>query len=167
MEILRWKMRYKDGVRHSTWASVWGEIKLFLRSAFKHPIKSSGRILRDPLKWAKAEYANRNWKALWSLTWWYWLTSGYGERADRAAVCLLVIIFSFACLYTFVGFVPPDNQGMGWSRALIYSFEVAILQKPDPRPLTSMAHLLVGLETVLGPLQGTLLALAIRRKFMR
>jgi len=41
------------------------------------------------------------------------------------------------------------------------------LQKPEPKPLTGTAQTLVLLETILGPLQAALLALAIRRKFMR
>lgn len=41
------------------------------------------------------------------------------------------------------------------------------LQKPEPRPETTEAQTLVALETVLGPLQAALLALAIRRKFTR
>ncbi len=41
------------------------------------------------------------------------------------------------------------------------------LQKPEPQPETVEAKTLVAVETVLGPLQAALLALAIRRKFMR
>ena len=37
----------------------------------------------------------------------------------------------------------------------------------DPKPLTGTAQTLVLLETILGPVQAALLALAIRRKFMR
>ena len=41
------------------------------------------------------------------------------------------------------------------------------LQKPEPLPANKRAKTLVLLETVLGPVQAALLALAIRRKFMR
>jgi hypothetical protein len=41
------------------------------------------------------------------------------------------------------------------------------LQKPEPRPATGAAQAVVMLETILGPVQAALLALAIRRKFMR
>ncbi|MEP7337969.1 MAG: pentapeptide repeat-containing protein [Acidobacteriota bacterium] len=121
--------------------------------------------------------------AVWRLAWWYWLLSGYGERITRAAGCLLLILVLFAGLYTQVGFVPsadqttkpattittPDTVGtpLHFNQALVHSFEVSILQKPEPKPLTLTARFLVGLETVLGPLQAALLALAIRRKFMR
>lgn len=133
--------------------------------------------------------------AFWRLTWWYWLLSGYGERITWAAGCLLLILVLFAGLYTQVGFVSPADQTtkptavspldqttkptapittpdtvgtpLHFTQALVHSFEVSILQKPEPKPLTLTARFFVGLETVLGPLQAALLALAIRRKFMR
>ncbi len=121
--------------------------------------------------------------AFWRLAWWYWLLSGYGERITRAVTCLLLILVLFAGLYTQVGFVHPTDQTtkptatittpdtvgtpLRFTQALVHSFAVSILQKPEPKPLTLAARLLVGLETVLGPLQAALLALAIRRKFMR
>jgi hypothetical protein len=40
-------------------------------------------------------------------------------------------------------------------------------QKPEPRPTTTAAQALALFETILGPVQAALLALAIRRKFMR
>jgi hypothetical protein len=43
----------------------------------------------------------------------------------------------------------------------------SLVQKPEPKPLTGAAQTLVLLETILGPVQTALLALAIRRKFMR
>lgn len=123
----------------------------------------------------------RGW-AFWKLHWWYWLASGYGERVVQAFIVLLLVLFSFGCLYTQVGFTQtsektstatvttsPDIAGkpLNFKRALVHSFEVALLQKPEPKPLTLTARFLVGLETILGPLQGALLALAVRRKFMR
>jgi len=126
------------------------------------------------------------WRGLcfWRLSWWYWLASGYGERASQAFLILLGIILLSAFCYTHVGFkrsetksvterdlvnANQDNIGapLGFGRALIYSAGVMILQKPEPRPVTSLAHTVVLLETVLGPVQAALLALAIRRKFMR
>ena len=52
-------------------------------------------------------------------------------------------------------------------RALTYSTAVMTLQKPEPRPATTAAQTVVLLETILGPVQAALLALGIRRKFMR
>jgi hypothetical protein len=51
--------------------------------------------------------------------------------------------------------------------AIIYSAGVLSLQKPEPLPANKRAKALVLCETILGPLQAALLALAIRRKFMR
>jgi hypothetical protein len=51
--------------------------------------------------------------------------------------------------------------------ALIYSAGVMTLQKPEPQPGNTRAKFLVLLATILGPVQAALLALAVRRKFMR
>ncbi|HKY27823.1 MAG TPA: pentapeptide repeat-containing protein [Pyrinomonadaceae bacterium] len=50
--------------------------------------------------------------------------------------------------------------------ALIYGAGVMTLQKPEPQPANKLAKSFVLLETILGPVQAALLALAIRRKFM-
>lgn len=127
----------------------------------------------------------------WRLEWWYWLASGYGESIGRALLVFLVLITFFGLAYTRVGFdfvrepqngplvanVPktnlaassPDERGapFGFTDAAIYSAYVCILQKPEPKPLTSSAKALVWIEMVLGPTQAALLLLAVRRKFMR
>ncbi len=122
--------------------------------------------------------------AFWKLSWWYWLLSGYGERVSRACSTLLVVWFLFAVLYTQVGFArwqpaltsesdlalaKRDEVGepLEWPEAATYSLGVMSLQRPEPRPTTPVAQGLVTLETILGPFQSALLALAIRRKFMR
>lgn len=122
--------------------------------------------------------------AFWTLDWLYWLASGYGERIIRASLILLVIWLTFALLYTRVGFARwqpkatneqeaatarDDELGnpLLLPRSLRYSLGVVTLQKPEPPPATPAAEVLVTLETILGPLQAALLALAIRRKFMR
>lgn len=120
----------------------------------------------------------------WTLDWWYWVVSGYGERAWQAFVVLLAIWLLFAFAYTQIGFVrwepkltnaqeaqtaQIDEVGkpLELKRAFHYSLDVMTLQKPDPKPATTTARLFVLLETILGPLQAALLALAVRRKFMR
>ena len=122
--------------------------------------------------------------AFWTLGWWYWLASGYGERVWRAFVVLIGVWTVAAVLYTQVGFVrwetrvsneqeawqaKRDEVGepLRWRRALTYSLGVMTLQKPEPKPATNAAQALVMIETILGPVQAALLALAIRRKFMR
>lgn len=106
-----------------------------------------------------------NWRgyAVWRLSWWYWLESGYGERVLRAFVVLLAIWLLAALSYIYVGFAKP----LGLGHTFTYSAEVMMLQKPDPRPSTVAAETIVLLETIFGPAQAALLALAIRRKFMR
>jgi len=122
-------------------------------------------------------------RAFWTLHWWYWVASGYGERIGRAALFLLALWFVFGLLYMRVGFtrtdlpapvvqqtvVTPDEYGkpLRPGKALTYSLGVLSLQKPDPKPLTDTAQFAVILESVFGPLQAALLILAIRRKFMR
>ena len=122
--------------------------------------------------------------APWRLSWWYWLASGYGERVRKAFVVLMSIWFVSGLLYTRVGFARwepklasesdvaiarRDEVGapLKFSRALTYSVSVMTFQKPEPRPATTAAQTIVLLETILGPVQAALLALAIRRKFMR
>lgn len=122
--------------------------------------------------------------APWRLSWWYWLASGYGERALRAFLVLLGMWFVAGLLYIRVGFVrwepklasesdiavaKRDDFGapLKLSRALTYSAAVMTFQKPEPRPATTGAQTVVLIETILGPVQAALLALAIRRKFMR
>ncbi len=122
--------------------------------------------------------------AFWKLNSWYWLASGYAERSLQAFLVLLGILLLFALLYNHVGFArwepkfssesdvastKRDEVGapLKFSRALTYSVGVMTLQKPEPRPATTAAQTVVLIETILGPVQAALLALAIRRKFMR
>lgn len=122
--------------------------------------------------------------AFWRLSWWYWLASGYGERSLRAFAVLIGIWCVAGLLYTGVGFArweprianeadaataKRDDAGapLPLKRALTYSLGVMTLQRPEPKPATTAAHTLVLFETILGPVQAALLALAIRRKFMR
>lgn len=133
------------------------------------------RIVKLPI----LRFFNRNW-----LYWLYWAASGYGERVFRAFAVMIGVWVFFALLYTQVGFArweprrsnvkeamteQRDEVGepLKLPRALAYSLAVMILQKPEPRPATTAAQSFVMLETILGPLQAALLALAIRRKFMR
>ena len=122
--------------------------------------------------------------AFWRLNWWYWLASGYGERVLRAFLVLISIMVISAGAYTRTGFArwepKPSSEAeaanakrdevgspLAFKRALTYSLAVMTLQRPEPRPATTTAQTVVLLETILGPVQAALLALAIRRKFMR
>ena len=94
----------------------------------------------------------------------YWL-SGFGEKWFRAFCWLLVIWFGFALVYWFVQGFEGNVQISGWD-SLGYSLQVMTLQRPEPRPM-GFTRVIYGIETILAPLQAALLALAIRRKFMR
>jgi hypothetical protein len=111
--------------------------------------------------------------APWSLTWWYWALSGYGERPVRSLVWLAGILIGFAALYVLLGFVAVQGLSLSGAlqttwQAVVYSLGVMTRQNPtlaafEPVLLRS----LVFLEGILGPLQIGLFALALRRKFMR
>ena len=53
------------------------------------------------------------------------------------------------------------------NESIIYSFQVGTFQSPETKPRNVFAKIFVAMETILIPLQFALLALAIRRKFMR
>jgi len=116
--------------------------------------------------------------------------SSYGESWWRALVILVLIWVVFAVLYlspmtsfyrwdTKVSSPEEyqkalnenkiDNEGRKLlpGEAFTYSFAVMALQKPEPKPLGPLTNSLVLIETVFAPIQLALLALAIRRKFMR
>jgi hypothetical protein len=60
-----------------------------------------------------------------------------------------------------------ENFFSSFFNSAVYAIETMTLQKPEPRPRTPLARLVVLLCAVLGPTQAALLALAVRRKFMR
>ncbi len=128
----------------------------------------------------------RRWRgfAVWSLGWWYWSASGYGEQIWRAFIMLIVVWAFFVPFFWQAPFIervqrplnpnetPPAPYGeqvipKDFGSSCIYSFGVMTLQKPEPRPVKKTTKAIIIFETILGPLQAALLALAVRRKFMR
>ncbi len=125
----------------------------------------------------------RGGRAFWTLHWWYWIASGYGERIMRAFVFLSAMWLIFAFIYTLAGFDPDRQTEVGGDqttvstavppkplslpKALVYSSGALFLQKPEPKPVTTFARAMVVAESVLGPVQAALLVLAVRRKFIR
>jgi hypothetical protein len=103
-----------------------------------------------------------------SLTFYYWLFSGYGERQGLALVWLLLILIGFAGLYMCIGF--PHEQTVGFSQRLwqasVYSLGVMTRQRFVDEPEPGLVQFVVILEGILGPLQIALFGLALRRKFM-
>lgn len=59
------------------------------------------------------------------------------------------------------------NRFMSWGEGFVHSLYVAALQRPEPKAHDTRTKLFVILETIFALLQAALLALAIRRKFMR
>ena len=107
----------------------------------------------------------------WRLSWWYWLLSGYSERPLRALCLLGVIYLGFALLYMQLPLLPEASSDSsfwtGFGRATLYSFGVITRQKVSPEPEVGWTQFFVLLEGILGPLQFGLMALALRRIFMR
>lgn len=111
----------------------------------------------------------------------YRFTSYYGESWRWALGVLFGIWLTFSVIYTQVGFsVCPQNKttnaevasancerGLYISEAMKQSFGTMFLQKSENRNPLETAETFILIETVLAPLQIALLALAIRRKFMR
>ena len=100
-------------------------------------------------------------------------TSGATEPTNTAATPAAPFVGAYLNYYwwKFPALAPRPNGLGGYLRrfaeTLVYSFNVAALQKPEPLPGGIFAKIFVLLETFLGPLQAALLALAIRRRFMR
>jgi hypothetical protein len=120
----------------------------------------------------------------------YRVSSSYGESWGRALFILFMILFVFTLIYTQVDFYnyPKDRpvsvtsaecekeptkaicqkKGLSLSDAAQHSLTTATFQNVDYRkPITGWGETWVILEKILAPLQAALLALAIRRKFMR
>lgn len=97
-----------------------------------------------------------------------WL-SGYGESWFRAFCWLIFIWLFFAVFYTIFGTFGTEEKKDTISiwKSFGYSLQVMALQKPEPRPFDALTYLFYGFETIFAPVQAALLALAIRRKFMR
>lgn len=108
----------------------------------------------------------------------YRWTSGYGEnRLWAAGVLFFLIIIFFPVLYTQTNFYvcPVEKNGSNCktrtltiNESIRQSLATASLQNVETRkPNSPASETFTILEKILAPLQAALLALAIRRKFMR
>jgi uncharacterized protein YjbI with pentapeptide repeats len=109
----------------------------------------------------------------------YRISSRYGENWSWATLVLLIILGFWAFLYTLSNFqVCPVVKSVPESRcetrtlyvgeAIRHSLASATFQNIEHRkPTTGWGEAFVILEKIFAPLQAALLALAIRRKFMR
>lgn len=162
MEIRRWEHSYhnrqKQRFRH-----VIG--KTIENRKWKYGLSPAD--LAEGIKNCWGVCCNWKWKAMWSLDWWYWLVSDFGETIRRGFVVFIFLLVLFAAGYTRVEFERPNKPNLGWGEAMVYSLAVSLLQRPEPKPAGTGAKTLILLETALGPAQAALLALAVRRRFMR
>jgi hypothetical protein len=125
------------------------------------------------------------------LIWLYKWTSGYGENWTLAASVLIGVLFIFGYLYasplsafdygkegkppsadTFAQNVCDKvrivgDPQMNVCEGILHSLSVATFQRPEPKANDVLTKLFVVLEVIFAPLQAALLALAIRRKFIR
>ncbi|MBX7172069.1 MAG: pentapeptide repeat-containing protein [Pyrinomonadaceae bacterium] len=132
-------------------------------------MKSSEMIKKFPYDFAHFSYR-------WS--------SAYGESWRWATFVLLLVIFLvFPVIYIQTNFqsCPKEKPlsislgekscttgGLPFGEAIIHSLTTATLQNVEYRkPTTVWGELWIILEKIFAPLQTALLALAIRRKFMR
>jgi len=130
-----------------------------------------------------------------TLLWWYKWTSRYGENWVWSAIVLASLVFAFfPYIYTNLNFktcskdrpiytsisiceskIEEINQNctcseerLNFGDAILQSLTTATLQNVEYRkPMTWHGELWIILEKIFAPLQAALLALAIRRKFMR
>lgn len=129
------------------------------------------------------------------IHWLYRITSYYGENwAWALGMLLLIILVIFPIIYTQTNFqICPKEKllamslavcesrdeevkkscecrkgGLGFGEAIVHSLTTATLQSVDYRkPITNKGETVIILERIFAPLQAALLALALRRKFMR
>ncbi len=120
----------------------------------------------------------KGWK-VWSLHWWYWLSSFYGESPLRAGLVLAGILLLFAFTFMFTNFqvcpivksipeIPCEPRTLNIWESILQSLATATFQSIEYiKPNSKISTFLIILEKIFAPLQVALLALAIRRKFMR
>jgi uncharacterized protein YjbI with pentapeptide repeats len=133
------------------------------------------RLANDFYYWSMDALRKAGWRRLGLIRTIYWALSGYGVRAARAFLVLLVMCAAFAVLYMLLGPDPlqvssASNVGQALEhggQAVVYSLSTTARLNPEPKPDPGLFQFLVTIEGILGPLQLALLALAIRRKVMR
>ncbi|HET8662148.1 MAG TPA: pentapeptide repeat-containing protein [Micromonosporaceae bacterium] len=121
----------------------------------------------------------------------YWALSGYGLRATRALVALLIVLALGTVGLATVGFAPAQRVEYhpvagasepvayrqvsapaarpGWAAAFEYSIDsaTALLRTPQTPPLTPVGHALEIVIRLLGPLLLGLALLAVRNRVKR
>jgi len=155
-----WVERLRGNFFKAQWRASKKILTLVNRSR-----KRDGTARRGTRKRLK-RFARTYQKSFDLLHWLYWAASGYGEKITRAFVLLIGIWIFFAGLYIVTGHMRV-HRAKDVLGAVNYSLSVLTFQKPEPKSVAGLTPLLITFETILGPVQAALLALAIRRKFMR
>ena len=119
-----------------------------------------------------------------SLTWLYWICSGYGERPIRAFGALLIIWISLSALLLVTGLTLPgsgsDLYGMdkhqieagisyfNMGPSMLNTFKIATLQKDALlTPIGWKSEVVKILAQIILPIQAALFAFAVRNRFRR
>jgi hypothetical protein len=92
------------------------------------------------------------------ILWCYWLLSGYGQRAGRALIALLVLIATVAVLLTVWG-QPAENAARIAVGAVVF--------RDDRTELTTAGEWTVLMARFLGPVLLALAVLAVRARVKR
>ncbi|HBP86131.1 MAG TPA: hypothetical protein DD706_00365 [Nitrospiraceae bacterium] len=115
----------------------------------------------------KKRKANKWRKWLPSLTWLYWLSSGYGQRPSQAIIILLVLPIFFNGLFIWSGMAPVENVNF-LSVLLSYTLKISTLQSPlHFSPVSPWGEFLTILAGLFIPIQAALVVLAVNRAFKR
>lgn len=94
-------------------------------------------------------------------------SSYYGESSIRASIVLLIIVVVTAIMLAVPFSTFKDGQHLGLWDSVLYSLRLMTLQRPEPAAESLFAKTWVTIGGIIAPLQLALLALALRRKFMR
>ena len=179
----------KNCGKHKTLAQVCNQLAVNYEENRDYEQSSYFRYMAMEAR--RLSYGNLFWR-IFNLYGIYKLTSGYGERWKWALGLLGGLLLAFGIFYAtpLAKFdfaekkteteecaihkfcednmtIRGNRDGMNNCEAIVHSLSVASFQRPDPKPSDTLTRFLVTLETILAPLQAALLALAIRRKFMR
>lgn len=186
--VSRWHYREKlMGLKHLTRYDMYSWLPLmypiarghrripWLLIRLAHPFLGALRVLR----------------ALPSLTFWYWVSSGFGERPQRASATLLALLVPLFVIFLGAELVPGQSVAANlaavqsatidhlaqqshavvptaWGRVLAMLQHLMFVTNPVASPRDPLlASVSVLLTRIFIPLQFALFALAVRNRFRR